>query len=528
MRATYIDYRATNSFSSTVISYLEHDPKLAPFISQEPTLDGFKALLKNKTVTADRHTLVDVLKRQYNELLSSSPAVASNIELISQENTYTITTGHQLNIFTGPLYFIFKIVTAINLAVQLKTEFPDKNFVPVYWMATEDHDFAEINHTNIHGKRITWNSTEHGATGRMSTASMRQAVKEYTSAFGLSENSRRLAELVEQAYQNHSTLSGATRHLVNSLFKDHGLVIVDADEPALKQQFASYIERDILEQNSFREINSSTEKLNKAGFHTQVHPREINFFYLLDGLRERISFEGGTYFVLNSGIHFTPEELKREVQEHPERFSPNVVLRPLYQEIILPNLAYIGGGAEVVYWLQLKQNFDFYGIDFPILMLRNSAMIADESNEQKLTRIGLRLQDLFTGSNELKKNWVLKNTEQDLQLAQEWEELKGVFEKIKLRASQIDQTLSASTEAVEARLHRQIANLEKKLLRAEKRNHSTALSQIDSIKEKLFPNGGLQERSENFGSFYVKHGQQFIHELIRHFKPLDFKFTILY
>ncbi len=525
MKATYIDYSDTNSFSDTVLSYLKNDPKLKPFISFSPTIEGFAGFLKAKKVIADRKVLVNVLEEQYSTI--TSPLVAKNIALLSNDNTYTITTGHQLNIFTGPLYFIFKIVTAINLASQLKKEFPDKNFVPVYWMATEDHDFAEINHTSLYGKKINWETDASGATGRMSTSSMINAIRSYTSALGMTANGIELSKIVTQAYQDHDTLAEATRYLVNALFGKYGLIIIDADDIRLKSQFAPYIEQDILEQNSYREINKSTAQLNNEGFNTQVHAREINFFYLLDGFRERISFEGGMYYVLNSDLKFTTEELRHEIRLHPDRVSPNVVLRPLYQEVILPNLAYIGGGAEVVYWLQLKHNFDFYQIDFPILVLRNSAMLADESLESKTHRLGLRFDDVFRSADELKKDWVIKNSDHDLQLSAEWEELNLVFEKIKTRVSRIDPTLSASTEAVKARLHKQLSKLEKKLLRAEKRNYTTALLQIDAIHEKLFPGGGLQERTENIGAFYVKHGPDLIKELIRYFKPLDFKFTIL-
>lgn len=528
MNASYIDYSETGSFSPGLISYLENDPKLDQFRSFKADIEGFRELLNTQKFNIQREVLVEVLKEQYSKLPHQASApVTKNIELLLNKDTFTVTTGHQLNIFTGPLYFIFKIVTAINLAKELKSSFPQKDFIPVYWMATEDHDFAEINHTYIAGKKITWDLEASGATGRLNTNSIEKALKEYKAILGISENAQHLGEIITHAYTQNKNLADASRYLVNALFEEYGLVILDADDQRLKKQFVDLMYDDIIQQNSFKYISLSNKKLEETGIEPQVNPREINFFYLKDELRERITLEGDSYRVLNTEIRFTEDELKTEINEHPERFSPNVVMRPLYQQVILPNLAYIGGGAEVIYWLQLKQTFDHYAVDFPVLLLRNSAMLTSNNLGTKLARLDLNFKDIFKNSQELKKEWVLNHTEHTLDLADEWQELSCIFEKIKLRTYKIDPTLGPSAEAVKVRLNKAIKNLEAKLVKVEKRKFSHALSQIDSIKAKLFPHGGLQERSENFGLFYVKHGKEFIRTLVESFKPLDLKFTIL-
>ncbi|RYY37627.1 MAG: bacillithiol biosynthesis cysteine-adding enzyme BshC [Sphingobacteriaceae bacterium] len=526
MEAHCISYKDTGYFSKTVIDYLDDAKELRPYYSHRPTFDGFAEFLKTKKVTADRELLVNILTEQYARInggeLSKLP-----LQKLLDENTYTITTGHQLNIFAGPLYFIYKIATAIKLSRQLKEKFPDKNFVPVYWMASEDHDFAEINYTNIGGKKVHWWYEASGATGRINPDTMRQALNQYKGVLGLENHASDLAAIVEKAYAGFDKLADATRYLVDALFGKHGLVIIDADDHRFKQQFAPIIERDIIEQNSFKHINATNEKLKQLDIDIQVNPREINFFYLLDGLRERLVFEGGLYKVLNTEIAFTEEQLKAEIATHPERFSPNVVMRPLYQEYILPNIAYVGGGAEVVYWLELKSNFDFYGVDFPILILRNSGLVVPKKTASKIAAMSLSPADLFKSADIIKNNWVKKHSEHQLSLKEEWRELQSVFEKIKLRAYKIDPTLAPSAEATEARLKHAIDNLEKKLVKAEKQNYQTRLEQVEQIKADIFPKNSLQERSENFGLFYVKWGDEFIDELIQHFEPLDFKFTVL-
>jgi bacillithiol biosynthesis cysteine-adding enzyme BshC len=554
MEASCISYKETGFFSPSVIDYIENRADLQPFYGFRPDMGGFAELLKNKKVVADREILYRVLSKQYAEKSegqevrkSGSPEVgksegegnvkrktynvqpltAQNLELLKLDSTYTITTGHQLNIFAGPLYFLYKIATAIKLSQQLKAAHPDKNFVPVYWMASEDHDFAEINYTNIGGKKVHWWYEASGATGRINPDTMRQALNQYKGVLGMEGHAVEVAEIVETAYTRFDKLADATRYLVNALFGQYGLVIIDADDHEFKKQFAPIMEQDIINQNSFKNITATNEQLHKLSVHIQVNPREINFFYLKDSLRERVIFEHDSYQVMNTEIRFTEAELKEEIATYPERFSPNVVMRPLYQECILPNIAYIGGGAEVVYWLELKSNFDFYKVDFPILILRNSALVVKKDQAAKVKHMDLTAADLFKPNDTLKTDWIKKHSNHTLSLEGEWREMSALFEKIKLRSYKIDPTLSPSAAAVQARLKHAIDNLEKKLIKAEKRNYATRLEQLAVVKAELFPKDSLQERTENFGLMYVRWGQMFIDELIRHFEPLNFEFTVL-
>ena len=530
MKATYIDYSDTNSFSKILLAYLAGDKDLAPFYGNQPTLEGFgkQILEKSSFPASSRQVLVEQLKKQYEGLLDDAPTVKANIESLEQSNTFTVTTGHQLNIFTGPLYFIFKIASAVRLARDLKASYPDYNFVPVYWMATEDHDFAEINHTFLHGRKISWDRSALSATGRIPTQGFVETLRAYQGALGLSGYAAELAQMVEEAYLGQPNLADATRLFVHRLFGQEGLVIVDADNAPLKKKFLPIMSEDIRKGRSAKAISDSNALLQERGFGVQVNGRPINFFYLTDTYRERIVEEEGSFQVLNQSVRFTEAELEAELNAHPERFSPNVVMRPLYQETILPNLAYIGGGAEIAYWLQLKGVFDHYQQAFPILVPRNSAIITDRSVADKLSRLNLDFRQIFLPTDVLQREYVARHSNHRLDLNEEWEEFHTTFEKIKQRVTRIDSTLGPSTEAVEARLRRAIQNLEKKLLKADIRNHQDAVLQIERIKEKLFPGGGLQERKENFGLYYVRYGKDLFGELIHLFDPLDFKFTVLY
>jgi bacillithiol biosynthesis cysteine-adding enzyme BshC len=527
MQAKYISYRETNAFSSVVLDYLDGKPELRPLYQYPPDHQGFAEAIEKRNFTGDRSVLVNTLNSQYSSV-ETSDLVRKNIALLADQHTFTITTGHQLNIFTGPLYFIYKIVTAINLANDLKTRFPDCNFIPVYWMATEDHDFEEINHVKIEDRMLTWNKAASGATGQLNTKDMEDVLVAYKGYLGISENGIELAELTELAYAAAHKLSDATRILVNALFGKYGLVCVDADERALKQQFSEIILKDITGQHSFQQISATNKSLEGLGYKPQVNPREINFFYMTDGLRERIVQEDGIYKVMNTQIGFSADQLQQEISSYPERFSPNVVMRPVYQEVILPNLAYIGGGAETTYWLQLKTTFNHYSVDFPVLILRNSALVIDKRSEARMHILGISHKDLFNNTDILKNEWVKAHVPLRFALEDEQRAISFIFEQIKLTAYKIDKTLSESADAAKTRTFKLIATLEKKLLRAEKRKHVTSLSQIDSLKDKLFPSGVLQERVLNIAPMYVLYGPDFIEALISSFKPLDHEFTVLF
>lgn len=526
MKAKYISYQDTHSFSKLVLDYVNDEAFLRPFYHFRPDIKGLKQAVDSRNFKGNRKVLVDVLSQQYQNI-NTNQAVKQNIALLAEEHTFTVTTGHQLNLFTGPLYFIYKIVTTINLAIELKMAYPEKNFVPIYWMATEDHDFEEINHVSVDEKNISWIQQTNGATGRLGTKTVAAAVMAYKAYLGISKNGKKLAKIVENAYLNNDNLADATRVLVNSLFEQYGLVIINADDAQLKKEFAPIIAQDIIQQHSAQLTEKTSEELTQQGYKTQVNGREINFFYLIDNLRERIIEKDGLYTVNHTDISFTKTALQQEIENHPERFSPNVIMRPLYQEVILPNIAYIGGGAEVAYWMQLKANFDFYKTDFPVLLLRNSALLIDQRSATNLRNLGFKLEDAFLPNETLQKRWIGENSSVNLSLADESRAIQAVFDQIKLNAFKIDKTLESSADSAKTKTAHLLANLEKKLFRAEKRKHDVSLKQIENVKNRLFPNGTLQERVLNLAPMYVNYGEDFISSLIENFEPLGGDFTVL-
>jgi len=516
MRITKLDYNATGAFSALVTDYLAQDPKLDAFYHRFPDLNAFGEQIEEKQLNPEhREILCRELERQYSTLSEMHPAVRQNLDLLAQPTTYTITTGHQLNIFTGPLYFVYKIITTINLARQLKETYPEYDFVPVYWMATEDHDFAEINHFTLFGKSYTWESGQKGAVGR----------------FSLEDMDALLASLPEidpvftEAYKQHKTLADATRALTQALFGAYGLVALDGDNPELKQLFAPVIKEELQRQTAHNLVGQVSERL-ADNYKPQVMSREINLFYLADGLRERIVLEDGIYKVLNTDLTFSPAEIEQLAAENPEQFSPNVILRPLYQEIILPNLAYIGGGAEVSYWFQLKGIFDNFRVPYPIILLRNSALYISKPNANRLQKLQLTATDIFKDTVTLKKQITAQFEQEEISLAAEKKQVNTIFDQITQLAAAIDGTLTKTVAAEAQKVQNALEVLEKKLVKANDTKYETYFNQLVNLKEKLFPGGTLQERVDNLLTFNANN-PHFIQNLVEAFDPLEGKFTVL-
>lgn len=516
MKVEKIELDKTGYFSESFLEYVAASEKLTPFYNAKPTIEHFEGVIQNRSFSKNRREkLVEVLKAQYREL-ECSDLLKTNIDSLLSDKTFTIATGHQLNIFTGPLYFIYKIVTVINAAAELKTKYPDCHFVPVYWMASEDHDFEEISYFFLHGKKYQWKTEQSGAVGHFDPKELKEVLDQLPGD----------VSIFEKAYLENTSLANAARQYVNELFGNEGLVVIDADDKGLKEEFIPVMKSDILEQKPNELVTKQSERLESIGFKIQVNCREVNFFYLHEGVRARIEKSDDSFKGVDKDLSFTKAEITQLIEEHPERFSPNVILRPLYQEMILPNLAYVGGPSELVYWLQLKSMFEHFDVPFPILMPRNFGLIVSGHLQRTWSKTGFQTDEIFNETDQLVKEWLTKNGQKDLTFESELKELVAVYKKLKGKAEAVDPTLVQHLEALQARASGKIEKAEKKLLRAEKRNHKDALGQIQKVKNALFPNGSLQERRDNFLNFYQEN-PNFIKGLLETFDPFDYRMHVL-
>ncbi len=527
-----LPFKQTGYFSDLICDYIDNKESLKPFFNRFPKIENFKDQIEEKSANypdENRSILYDALQKQYKGI-SISKKTKENLIQLKEPITFTVVTGHQLNLFTGPLYFLYKIISTINLTIQLKKTYPKFNFVPVYWMATEDHDFDEINYFNFNAKKIQWNRVASGGVGRLSTDGLQKISKAFANELGTGKNAKTLNSLFEKAYVEHANLTSATRFLANELFGELGLVIVDGDNKDLKKLLVPYAKRDIIESTSFKKVSETVSKLSGLAerYTIQVNPREINFFYLKEELRERIVLKNGNFHVNDTEIYFSKDELLKELDDHPERFSPNVIARPLYQEVILPNLCYIGGGGELAYWLELKSSFKAMNVAYPILLPRNSALVVTEKQQRKLAKMNLSVADLFLKQSSLinKKIREISNIEIDFSPQKKLliEQFKTMYEI----ASQTDESFIGAVKAQEIKQLKGLENLEKRLLKAQKRKLKDHVERMTQIQNELFPGQSLQERNLNFSEFYLEYGDALIPILMKDLHPLKMEFSILH
>lgn len=532
MKKKFISFEETKRFSKLIRSYLNQSPELKPFYGFDPSIDNFEKQIELKKefyAASHRDVLVNTLEEQYSAVALSA-AVEQNLNLLKKENTFTITTGHQLSLMTGPIYFLYKIISTINLCKHLEKAYPKSNFIPVYWMASEDHDFEEISSFRFENKNVVWPRKAAGAVGDMPLEDLQPTLDTFEQQLGGSVNADFLKNLIDRSYRVSKSLSEATFRLVNFLFGDYGLLVLEPQKNELKALFKPVLKEELLKSSSYREVTGQIKRLKKdydSAYLPQVNPREINLFYLTPEGRYRIEKIHNRYHLNGTEQSFDEAEFIRLVDSSPERFSPNVILRPLYQECILPNLCYIGGGGELAYWLQLNSTFRHFNIPFPILLLRNSALLYSQKLSKKINKLDLCISDLFMDRNLLVNKKIRQISDIDLDLSPFKNQLKIQFESLQSLVSQTDASFKGAVAAQEAKQLKGIEYLEKRLLKAQKRVLKDDVVRLTLLHEQLFPNDSLQERTHNFTSFYLELGIDLIPSLLEALDPLNPNFVLL-
>lgn len=527
MKITSFDFKDIPQFSDTDKAYTLGDQSLRPFYEHDVSLEAFEKVIAQKDFDqAKREVLVEELEKQYKGVAAST-ATLENIQKLKQANSYTIITAHQPNLFTGPLYSIYKIISTINLVEKLRKHYPEQEFVPIFWTGGEDHDFEEVNHLNLFGKRLTWEDKQGGSVGQYKLESLRSVLDETKTILGDGEHAKVVAEKLEAFYGNASSYSEAVKHFLNWIFGRYGLVIANAGTAGFKGQMTSLFKDELLHQSSKPIIAQTIQDLEAAGYQEQAHAREINLFYLSPNKRSRIVKEGNQYEVLDTDLRFSEAEILEELATNPQNFSPNVVLRPLFQESIFPNLAYIGGGGEIAYWLERKTQFEHYQVPFPMLIRRCSVLWVPKGMTKLMSKLNIQTEELFEDTHQLLKQYVLDNTEAELSLKEELNALNAIFGQILSKAKQVDSALEPGVLGQQKQMQKAIENLEQRLIRSEKKKNETSMQQIQKLKDNLFPNNGLQERYDNFLGFYSRYGDVFLETLKENLDVLDKKMLVI-
>ena len=503
-----LDFKNIESIPQLIKDFI--GKKIEGFEADTFSKENFQQKIQDKKMSfseEQRTILFHELQRQLSGI-TLSERQQKNLESLKDLQTFTITTGHQLNLFTGPAFFIYKILQTVKTCLFLKEQFPDQNFVPVYWMASEDHDFAEINHFKTKNNFYEINEKSGGVVGKIHLSDA-HFISEFETEFKDYVFGTELILMLKESYQIGKTLTETIRILVNRLFSNYGLLIVDGDAKAFKQQMIEIFEKEILQSSLSENAKEKVDFLTKKYGKVQVNPREINLFYLSE-TRNRIDPFQNKFLVNDTEISFSKEEIIKELKNTPEKFSPNALMRPVYQEKILPNLAYIGGNAEIMYWLELKDYFKSLQLPFPILIPRNSMLFLEEKTLNKVGKLHLDIEDFFGNFTQITNRKILDNNEILSSLEAQENFLKIHFENLKNLSEKTEKSFGNMVKAEEVRQLKSFLRLKKRLLKAEKIKQSELLERLENLFMEINPAKIWQERVYNFSVFFADHGNEWL------------------
>lgn len=509
-------------FSQRDKDYNAKSKQLEPFITAFPNLQTLVSQAKLKQQNpVNRQLLVDTLAKQYASV-NTSEKTAANIESLKSDNTFTIITAHQPSLLTGPLYFIFKILNCINLAEELNAYQSEFDFVPVFVSGGEDHDFEEIASFKLFKETITWQAEAGGPTGRMPVTGLEEVLNQAQEILGPRSQALDLINRLKVFLSKAVNYNDFQRQLVNHLFGKYGIIYFSTDDDQLKQHLKPIFTEELLNQTSKSFVKPQQAKLEALGYSEQAFVRDINIFYIKDGLRERIELVDGKYEVINTSISFAADQ----INDHIEHFSPNVVLRPLCQEFLLPNVVYIGGGGELAYWIERKTQFEAFNVLFPILMRRNSAGLIAQKQLKTWSTLGFSENDLFNEPHEI-ANTFLANVDTSFELTDQKLAIEKAFDSIKAIANDIDKSIIPSIDAAKVKELKVIDQIESRIKRSVKQQYDVDLNKLNKVQEALMPNHKLQERTDNILTYISKYGLTIIDEIKENLDPLTDKFTLL-
>ncbi len=528
MRVSHIPFEKIQSLSFKDVTYQAQPEWISSFIRFTPDLEGLKkAVVARKDFNTDRSLLVSVLEEQYRNM-DEATLVHQQIALLGNENTFTVITAHQPSLFGGPAYYFYKIFSAINLAETLKREMPQHHFIPVLINGGEDHDFDEVKSLKLFGKTLAWETDQKGSVGRFRTEGLEEVFQELSQILGENETASGLRGIFQASLQHADSYNDFVLRWVHAIFGKYGLVMANMDNPHLKKSFIPYMERELLHRESERLVMETQERLQMFHFKPQAFPRDINLFYMMDGLRERIVFENGSYQVQHTDLSFSENEIIEHLHAFPDRFSPNVVMRPVYQESMFPNIAYIGGGGEIAYWLERMKQFEHLGVFFPALIRRNSVMCISKAMQKNMDKLGITEEDILLDEEKLIIRYIEKHASTDFHLNAENQVVRALFSTLSAKAKSVDPTLENLVLSEGHKVEKALDAIETRLKRALKQKEETNINQLKNLRVKFFPGNGLQERSESYLQYVVSEEGDLTDEFVKLLNPLEKSFLFVY
>lgn len=517
-----VNFSEISGFSKLYTDYIENYQKTSDFFAADYT--NFeshpqifeKILAKNRPFSSE---LKEIITNQYKRLTPSLKTF-HNLNLLDKKNTIFVITGQQLGLFGGPLYTIYKIITTIKLTQKLTATFSGFNFVPLFWLEADDHDLNEVNYVQIFNeeglaKKITFPEDPNAPEKRFAVGeisfddSLYTVLDEFDSTLRNSDFKNRILELIRSSYYPGNTYKESFKSLLFNLFDEHGLVLFDPTDPAVKKilrpVFLHEVENYRLHLEKLIRVSANLE----INYHAQVKVRPVNLFMKYEGERFALEPDEENDFRLRRKKYsLSNDELKKLIETEPALFSPNVILRPLCQDYLFPTGYYVGGPGEIGYFAQISTLYEEFALQMPVIYPRASATIIEKSISNILTKYNFTPEDIFRFNENLVETGL--HIVSDSNLSEKFEtittEIERLLGALKSDISKVDKTIADASDSTKKKIQSYLSELKSKAVDAEKRKHETSVRQLNKLLHAVFPENSLQEREINFFYFANKYG----------------------
>ena len=484
--------------------------------------------------------LSSIINSQYSSLTNISSKTLRNIELLDKEKTIAIVTGQQLGIFGGPLYTIYKIVTSLRLVNQFSERYDEYKFVPVFWLEGDDHDFNEVRSLNLfdnenkvinvgYKEEISDDDAKQSISNIKFEEELNEFYSRYEGSLRDTDFKNELVTKLKECYQVGKTFKQSFKELLFWLFDEYGLIIFDPQDPQVKSLLKPIFKKEINDFSAHTQKLILTSAKLEELYHAQVKVKPVNLFYHTDDGRYSVEPVEDIFKLRRKRKQFTKEEILDEIENSPERFSPNVLLRPICQDYLFPTGFYIAGPSEISYFAQITPLYDFYDIVAPIIYPRSSATILEKNVGAALDKYDLTMNDIFLGLDELKENVIAGLSENNIDKAFEdaLKEIEFTFDRLKENLFAVDKTLVDASLRYREKIISSLGELKSKASKAQESRHETTIRQLTRLSNLLYPLGNLQEREINFTYFYNKYGKEFIKKIYDEISISEFEHQII-
>ncbi|MDX2031838.1 MAG: bacillithiol biosynthesis cysteine-adding enzyme BshC [Blastocatellia bacterium] len=532
MTENAISFREIPRTSRLFNDYLYNFDRVSRFYDEGRDLTSLVA--RAEKVAAQhfsRDAVAEVLTDQ-NRSAGAGAETFANIERLRQPDSVVVITGQQAGLFTGPLYTIFKALTAIKLAEELRGR--GVNAVPMFWIAAEDHDFEEVNHTRLVNREgqlttITYTACspkEGKPVGDVKLAEgIQENIDQLIAALPESEFAPKLREDLRESYAAGTGFADAFARMMMKFFGKYGVVLINPLDDRLKHISGELYVGAMSQAPAFAsKLVDESAALVEAGYHAQVYtsPEAVPLFMLDEGRRTAmVRREDGRFYLKNSEKSFASDELLSTVARCPNCFSPNVTLRPIVQDFLLPTVAYIGGPAEIAYFAQLRPNYALLGRVEPVVLPRASFTLIEKRHAKTMAKYGIEFSELFEGPEGVLKRVVERSLDQTT--ATVFDETERVFndqlDKLRDSLVSVDATLADALKGGREKILYQLHNLRTRFIHNRTKRDETMAQQIERLFAALYPNKNLQERELNVAYFLARYGDEVIDRVYQEIDP---------